>query len=142
MTDDQRAAVVAEARRWIGTPWHHQARVRGAGVDCVMLLCEVYEAAGLIPHVVPEYYPIDIMIHRSVEPVLPYLERYGFEIDAPRVGDVVVYKFGRSYSHAAILCAPGRVIHAVRFAGHVVETGIEEGGLANRAPRYFSMGEA
>ena len=26
--------VVAEARRWLGTPWRHQARLRGVGVDC------------------------------------------------------------------------------------------------------------
>lgn len=114
-------------------------RARGAGVDCVMLLCEVYEAAGVLPHVVPAYYPIDIMMHRSIEPVLPYMERYGVEVDQPAAGDAVVYKFGRSYSHAAILVAPGRVIHSLRYVGQVLETGIEEGGLANRAPRFFTM---
>lgn len=32
--DLQRAAVVAEARSWIGTPYHNCADVKGAGVDC------------------------------------------------------------------------------------------------------------
>jgi cell wall-associated NlpC family hydrolase len=31
-----RAAVVAEARSWLGTPFHHQGRVKAAGVDCAM----------------------------------------------------------------------------------------------------------
>src|SRR5262249_43477037 len=48
--DPRRAAVVAEAESWIGTPFHHAARVKGAGVDCLMLLAEVYERAGIVPH--------------------------------------------------------------------------------------------
>ena len=39
---DQRAAVVAEARSWIKTPWVHMAAIKGAGVDCAMLLARVY----------------------------------------------------------------------------------------------------
>ena len=42
MSDAQRAAVVAEARSWIGTPYHHAADVKGHGVDCAMLLIRVY----------------------------------------------------------------------------------------------------
>jgi cell wall-associated NlpC family hydrolase len=38
---DLRAAVVREAESWIGTPFHHAARVKGAGIDCLMLLAEV-----------------------------------------------------------------------------------------------------
>ncbi len=50
---DIRAAVVAEAHRWLRTPYHKHGRVLGAGVDCSMLLAEVFEAAGAIPHVDP-----------------------------------------------------------------------------------------
>jgi NlpC/P60 family putative phage cell wall peptidase len=39
--------VVAEARRWIGTPWRHQARLRGVGVDCGGLVVGVGQALGL-----------------------------------------------------------------------------------------------
>ncbi len=54
-----RQAVIAEAVTWIGTPFHHAARVKGAGVDCLMLLAEVYERAGAAPHVVPPFYVQD-----------------------------------------------------------------------------------
>ena len=40
------AAVLAEARRWINTPYHHQAAVRGVGCDCVGLVRGVYTALG------------------------------------------------------------------------------------------------
>ncbi|WP_372623411.1 hypothetical protein [Falsiroseomonas sp.] len=39
--------VVAEARRWLGTPWRHQARLRGVGVDCGGLVVCVAQALGL-----------------------------------------------------------------------------------------------
>lgn len=43
-----RAEVVSEARRWIGTPWQHQARSIGLGVDCVGFVIEVGRALRLI----------------------------------------------------------------------------------------------
>lgn len=43
-----RAAVVAEARTWIGTPYHHQARVKGVGVDCAGVLIGVARALGIV----------------------------------------------------------------------------------------------
>lgn len=46
MTD--RAQIVAEARRWVGTPYHHQARLRGVGVDCVGLIIGVGTELGIL----------------------------------------------------------------------------------------------
>ena len=40
--------VVAEARKWIGTPYHNCADVQGAGVDCGMLLVRVFVDSGLV----------------------------------------------------------------------------------------------
>ncbi len=40
--------VVAEARRWVGTPYHHQAQLRGVGVDCVGLIVGVGKALGVM----------------------------------------------------------------------------------------------
>jgi cell wall-associated NlpC family hydrolase len=136
----KREQIVAEARRWLRTPWHHRQRCLGAGVDCVMLLCEVYEACGVIPHVEPEYYPIDIMFHRGGEPVIAWMERLADEVEKPEVGDVVIYKFGHSFSHAGIVIGDGQIIHAFRTYGQVVQSSIDEGDLAGRARRYFSMG--
>lgn len=47
---------VVEARRWIGTPFRHQASRRGAGTDCLGLLRGVWRALyGAEPASVPAY---------------------------------------------------------------------------------------
>lgn len=53
---NQAAQVVAEARRWIGTPYLHQASLCGAGADCLGLLRGVWRAIhGVEPELVPPY---------------------------------------------------------------------------------------
>jgi hypothetical protein len=52
MDEAMRAAVVKEALTWLGTPYHHHARVKGVGVDCARLLCAVYEASACVPHII------------------------------------------------------------------------------------------
>lgn len=51
-----RPDVVAAARGWIGTPYVHQASVKGAGTDCLGLLRGVWrEVQGAEPEPVPAY---------------------------------------------------------------------------------------
>ena len=50
------SVIVAAARSWIGTPYRHQASVRGAGADCLGLLRGVWrEVLGAEPEAVPAY---------------------------------------------------------------------------------------
>jgi NlpC/P60 family putative phage cell wall peptidase len=50
------ANIVAAARGWIGTPYVHQASVKGAGCDCLGLLRGVWrELAGAEPEALPPY---------------------------------------------------------------------------------------
>ena len=50
--------VVAIAREWIGTPYVHQASVKGAGCDCLGLLRGVWrELRGEEPEAMPPYSP-------------------------------------------------------------------------------------
>lgn len=67
MDTSARDRVLTEALSWQGTPWHHQGRVKGVGVDCLMFLAEVYERAGVIPHADPGNYARDWHMHRSDE---------------------------------------------------------------------------
>lgn len=51
-----KADVVASARSWIGTPYVHQASVKGAGCDCLGLIRGVWrDVIGREPEVVPAY---------------------------------------------------------------------------------------
>lgn len=127
--------IVEIARGWLGTPYHHRARVKGAGVDCAMLLCEVYEAAGMIPHIDPGYYPSDWHLHRDDERYLSWVLQYADEVQDPQPGDIALYQFGqitshpinarhtRIISHAAIVMEWPLVIHAVRGEGVVYGEG-------------------
>jgi len=50
------SAAIAIARRWIGTPYVHQASAEGAGADCLGLLRGVWrELYGAEPEPVPAY---------------------------------------------------------------------------------------
>jgi cell wall-associated NlpC family hydrolase len=49
------ADVIEAARGYLGTPWKHQARVRGVGVDCIGLLVGAYRDAGYAIEDVKDY---------------------------------------------------------------------------------------
>ncbi len=52
------AEILHVARRWIGTPYRHQASVRGAGCDCLGLVRGIWrELYGVEPEPVPAYSP-------------------------------------------------------------------------------------
>jgi cell wall-associated NlpC family hydrolase len=115
--ETQRAAVVAEARTWIGTDFHHESRVKRAGVDCAGLLAAVYHNVGLIPDLKLAHYPSDWFLHRDGERFLNHVLEFATEVEPPpkRIplpGDVVVWKFGRCFSHGAIVEQWPAVIHA------------------------------
>ncbi len=71
----QRAAIVREARSWIGTPYHNCADVKGrnGGVDCGMLLVRVFVDTGLVAPFDPRPYPPDWHLHRSEEKYLGFV---------------------------------------------------------------------
>jgi cell wall-associated NlpC family hydrolase len=108
-----RAKIVEEAKSWLGTPWHHEGRVKGAGIDCGMLILEVYEHVGLIPRVTPPHYGPDFMLHRSDEWYVELILRFADEISSePLPGDAIVCKQGRVYSHGGIIVEWPMIIHA------------------------------
>jgi cell wall-associated NlpC family hydrolase len=39
--------IVRQARTWIGTPFHHQARLKSKGCDCLGLIVGVVDELGL-----------------------------------------------------------------------------------------------
>ena len=58
MSGPTRTALVAAARRWLGTPYCHQASLRGAGCDCLGLVRGLWrECIGEEPERPPGYAP-------------------------------------------------------------------------------------
>lgn len=141
MSQLQRDAVVAEALTWLKTPYHHNARLKGVGVDCAQLLCAVYEAAGVVQPVNPGYNREHHM-HNREEIFVQWLERAGgHEVHEPGLGDVALWHWGRTWSHGSIIVELGRnpqVVHSYLRRG-VVLTRLSEEPLAGRIPRYWSL---
>jgi cell wall-associated NlpC family hydrolase len=81
---------VAEAMTWLGTPYHHQGRVKGVGVDCGTLICEVYEKVGLMDHLDPRPYPPDWHMHQLGQRYLEHVLSVCYEVDEPQPGDIVL----------------------------------------------------
>jgi cell wall-associated NlpC family hydrolase len=133
-----RLAVLKEAESWIGTPFHHEARLKGHGVDCGQFLLAVYEAVGVMPHIETEHYPPDFHMHQSKEWYKGIVEQYADEIeDSPAPADLVLFRVGRVYSHGAIVVNWPLIIHA--YVGHrKVERSFATGGeLSQRKMKFF-----
>ena len=115
---NERMAVVAIAKTWIGTPYHGEARIRGVGADCATMVAEVYMEAGLIPRFDIEHYPQDWHLHKGEERYLSKALSYAREVEGPPLpGDVVLWRFGRCFSHGAIVVQWPQIIHA--YVGRV-----------------------
>ena len=126
---------MAQLPRWLNTPYHHGAAVCGAGVDCLMLLCCVYAAANIVPWVDPRPYPRDWMLHRSDEVYLAGLQRHATRLPegaTPQPGDIATFRFGRTYSHAAIVTDWPNIVHAYLPAGRVLPDRADSPALAHR----------
>ena len=140
---EQRAALVAEARSWLGTPFRDQADVKGGGVDCAMLLVRSAVDTGLVPPFDPRPYPPQWHLHRDEERFLAIVGRLGREVQREAIpGDVIVYRVGRCFSHGGVIIEGDHVLHAYYKTGHVAISPLHEAQLArlkDGRPRPFKL---
>jgi NlpC/P60 family putative phage cell wall peptidase len=103
-----REAIVAAARGWLGTPYHHQASVKGVGSDCLGLIRGIWrELYGPEPEAMPPYTP-DWGSVTGSETLLAAACRHLVKLDdvsAARPGDVLVFRMRDEgvAKHAGIL---------------------------------------
>lgn len=118
----RRAEIVAEARRWLGTPYHHEGRVLGHGVDCIGLVLCVAQACGVAVDEQTGYARVP-----DEARLLAGLDRYALRVplDQAQPGDIVAIPFIRKVRHLAILTDKG-MIHAYETAGGVVEHAVND----------------
>lgn len=122
-----RAEVVAEARTWIGTRFHHQARVKGTGVDCINLVMAVGTDLGFGDGAKWENYPEYHGYGKSpngpllIEGCERFMERIAIQQALP--GDVLVMRFVEEPQHFAIIteAAPMYIVHAYAQVRRVTE---------------------
>ena len=126
MTTPTRLDVVAAARAWLGTPFHHQARLQGVGVDCVGLVIGVARMLGLVA---PDF---DVSAYPRVpdgKSLMHLVRLHMRELELEEVmqpGDVVVVRFDSDPQHLGILGDYRHgglsIIHAAADPGRVIET--------------------
>ncbi|WP_374644535.1 peptidase [Tabrizicola sp.] len=134
--------VVAEARRWIGTPYLHQASVKGAGTDCLGLLRGLWRSIhGTEPEAVPPYTEDWAEPdHREVllEAARRWLVERPLVPEAP--GDVLLFRMrsGGIAKHLGIqsqIGAEARFIHSYSGQG-VVESPLSQPWRRRIAARF------
>nr|WP_281380164.1 NlpC/P60 family protein [Brevundimonas mediterranea] len=117
---EARAAAVVVARAWLGTPYRHQASMKGVGADCLGLVRGVWrEVVGDEPEGLPAYSP-DWAETGGRETLLEAAGRWlrPVPVEAMRAGDVLLFRMsaGAAVKHCAILSDCGgpepRMIHA------------------------------
>jgi len=111
-----RETIVAETRGWIGTPYRHQASLKGIGCDCLGLVRGVWRAVvGDEPEQAPPYAP-DWAEAATGEPLADAAARHLTPIDRNsfREGDVLLFRWRANLAakHAAIVTAAGTMVHA------------------------------
>ena len=119
-----REAIVAAARGFLGTPYHHQASCKGVGCDCLGLIRGVWrELYGPESETMPAY-TRDWGNATGSETLLDvgcrHLKRLD-ATDAARPGDVLVFRMRDAgvAKHAGILVAPAQLVHAQEGLGVV-----------------------
>ena len=115
-SDIPRAQILSSARRWLDTPYQHQASVKGAGCDCLGLIRGVWrDIYGAEPLAVPAYTP-DWAESLGQETLLDAAQKCLTPItkSAAQTGDVLLFRMAASSpcKHLAIKSAPDRIIHA------------------------------
>ena len=113
----RQALIVAAARGWIGTPYHHQASLKGVGTDCLGLVRGVWrEIYGHDAEPPPPYAP-DWAETDKDEAMLQAARRHLADVAVAdrAAGDVVIFRMKRAAAakHAAILTQRDTMIHAM-----------------------------
>lgn len=113
--------IVAEARRWIGTPYHHQASLRGVGTDCLGLVRGVWRALHSAEAEPVPVYTRDWAEATGAETMIAAARRHLIERDCTSAdrGDIAIFRY-RAHAiakHIGIITSPltlqATMIHAI-----------------------------
>lgn len=141
LTTEQRAQIVLAAKEWLRTPYQHRQMCKGAGADCAMFPLAVYKECGLLPlDYQPPEYSMQWHLHRSEELYLREIEKFCVEIAGPPLpGDFVVFHFGRTFSHGAIVIDWPQIIHSYIPRGVLLADALRDGELLGREVKFFEL---
>ena len=143
LTPMQRVAIIKETYSWLGTPYKGWCCYKGpkGGVDCGQLLYGILYNCGHLPYIeLPKDYSLQVSQHRASTEYVDLITKYMRPIPESEVlpADVVVYKLGFAYAHAAIIIEwPEHVIHAMGGTHGVCASHGIRAPKFKKAPRLF-----
>ncbi len=116
MSGPTREALVAGARTWLGTPYLHQASLRGVGCDCLGLVRGVWrDVIGPEPEK-PGPYSADWAEASGVESLALAGQKHFHAIDVHDfdAGDVLLFRWRANVpaKHIAIATSRATMVHA------------------------------
>jgi len=121
------ARIVKATRRWLGTPYHDQASMRGVGCDCLGLIRGVWrDVVGPEPMPVPPYSrdwgetgPVEVLAEAARAAMIE------LEVSEARTGDVILFRMrtGAISKHCGIISGAHHFIHAYERSGVIEEVG-------------------
>lgn len=136
----RREDVVAAARAWLGTPYRHHSATRGAGCDCLGLVCGVWRDLGGETIELPAY-RADWRDTRHADALRELVERRLVTRGGRRVeaGQVLLFQIGQAPvpRHCGIAVGDGHFIHAQEGRGVVL--GDLTGGWRKRIAALFDF---
>lgn len=122
-------AIIQIAREWLGTPFHHQGRVKGVGCDCIGLVIGVAEEAGIE---ISRHDERNYSMLPDGKKLKAALDKYLMPIDIEDIsgGDILLMKFNKQPQHVGIVvdahCGGLGIIHCYMKARGVVEHGLDD----------------
>ena len=113
--------IIQSARKWIGTPFVHQGRCLGAGVDCAGVVIGVAQDLNIAPDdfADPKGYapnPANRLIEQLMDKWLVRVPKGN-----AKPGDILFFRYARLPQHMGILTDRGTFIHAYKVGPGVVE---------------------
>lgn len=111
-----RADIVDEARTWIDTPFHHQGRLKGVGVDCAGVIIGVAHALKLSEFDCRNYGREPTMGQMRI-----LLEEHMIKVVTPLPGDALLFSFDVMEQHLGMFTDANTIIHAYEKVGKCVE---------------------
>lgn len=113
------ADLIAAARSYVGSPFHHGGRLPGVGLDCIGVIVCAASACGLL-HCDVEAYPL-----RPNGQLRMSLDAQLVGVPSALAGDVLLMSFSEEPHHVALFTGP-TIIHAYITVKRCVEQPMAE----------------
>jgi NlpC/P60 family putative phage cell wall peptidase len=120
------STIIEQARTWVGTPYKHQGRQKGVGVDCLGVIYGSMLEAGVKDKVFfdkinSKYHdynrlPSGRMLYTTFKKYVPEYPK-----NQAKGGDMLMIALKGEPRHTAILTDKNTIIHAYAEAGKCVE---------------------